>query len=364
MGVNFWRNQMTSPLSSTPLQHLIAVPKYAASDTKAAPEAIELGEAKAAPRSQLQQLQQQLQTLKQQGQSLHQQQQALSRDVLQGKPLASRATQQLEDTKAERQLSLHTFQSLMLANILPPLANERSLQPALETASAKQWPGFVEDDPTSSWTMNDNIADAIGDIQDNYLGVYENAVDNYIAFYAEFSKILAALEKLINGSADGQSVNVSMRKLQGQLEALKRQFFPGGQPGENAVLFPPKNDAGAVVGASEDEAKKWAAEMGLDPSCVKEAPPLSGKYVVTIDIDPINQMINNLVTGTDPVKMTSTDFQIWKAGFDSMDEKMKNTLQTLTQKYSNAQSMTDNLIKVLSSTISSLLETDKAFLQI
>ncbi|STQ90231.1 type III secretion system needle tip protein SctA [Iodobacter fluviatilis] len=355
---------MTSPLSSTPLQHLIPVPQYAASAAKAAPEAIELSEAKAAPSSQLQVLQQQLQTLMQQGQSLHHQQQALSRDVLQGKPLTPRANQQLEDTKAERQLSLHTFQSLMLANILPPLAHERSLQLALETAGAKQSPRFVEDDPTSSWTINDNISDAIGDIQDGYLGVYENAVDRYIAFYAEFSKILAALEKLINGSADGQSVNVSMRELGRQLTALKESFFPGGQAGENSVLFPPQNGDGIVEGASKGEADQWAKEMGLDPSCVKEAPSGSGKYVVTIDIGPIDQMISNLAQGSDPVKMTSTDFQIWKAGFDSMDEKMKNTLQTLTQKYSNAQSMTDNLIKVLSSTISSLLETDKAFLQI
>ncbi|EFW2538214.1 IpaD/SipD/SspD family type III secretion system needle tip protein, partial [Shigella flexneri] len=44
------------------------------------------------------------------------------------------------------------------------------------------------------------------------------------------------------------------------------------------------------------------------------------------------------------------------------DETMKNNLQTLVQKYSNANSIFDNLVKVLSSTISSCTDTDKLFL--
>ncbi len=45
------------------------------------------------------------------------------------------------------------------------------------------------------------------------------------------------------------------------------------------------------------------------------------------------------------------------------EENMKTTLQTLTQKYSNANSLYDNLVKVLSSTISSCMEAAKSFLQ-
>ncbi|MGL4604005.1 MAG: type III secretion system needle tip protein SctA [Iodobacter sp.] len=348
---------MTIALSSTPLQHLISVPQHAASAEKAAPQAIEQSEVKAAPRSQLQALHQQLQALTEQGKSLHQQWQVLSRDVLQGKPLTPRAAQQLEDTKAERQLSLHSLQSLM-PNSLPPLAYER-VQLALEEFTANAWPRF-DNDPSSSWGINDSIGDAIGDISDGYLGVYENAVDAYIAFYAAFSEILAQLEGLISGATDGQSVTVDAAKLERLLHELIDKFFPAsGVPGENSVLFPPQDGDGAVTGGTEADAKKWAEEMGLDPSCVRKL--ANGSYVVTVDIGPIKEMIDNL---PDNGSISSTDFQIWKAGFDAMDEKMKNTLQTLTQKYSNAQSMTDNLIKVLSSTISSLLETDKAFLQI
>ncbi|WP_252996514.1 IpaD/SipD/SspD family type III secretion system needle tip protein, partial [Shigella flexneri] len=42
----------------------------------------------------------------------------------------------------------------------------------------------------------------------------------------------------------------------------------------------------------------------------------------------------------------------WNAGFSAEDETMKNNLQTLVQKYSNANSIFDNLVKVLSSTTS------------
>ncbi|MBY0443599.1 MAG: IpaD/SipD/SspD family type III secretion system needle tip protein, partial [Burkholderiales bacterium] len=270
---------MTIALSSTPLQHLISVPQHAASAEKAAPQAIEQSEVKAAPRSQLQALHQQLQALTEQGKSLHQQLKTLSRDALQGKPLTPRAAQQLEDTKAERQLSLHSLQSLM-PNSLPPLAYER-VQLALEEFTANAWPGF-DNDPSSSWGINDSIGNAIGDINDGYLGVYENAVDAYIAFYGAFSDILALLADLISGASDGQTVTVDVAKLKELLQGLKNKFFPGGFPGENSVLFPPQDGDGEVKGGTKADAEKWAKEMGLDPSCVKQN--RDGSYVVTIDI--------------------------------------------------------------------------------
>ncbi|VEA75394.1 cell invasion protein SipD [Salmonella enterica subsp. arizonae] len=63
------------------------------------------------------------------------------------------------------------------------------------------------------------------------------------------------------------------------------------------------------------------------------------------------------------LEMDNAKYQAWQAGFKAQEENLKTTLQTLTQKYSNSNSLYDNLVKVLSSTISSSLETAKSFLQ-
>ncbi|AZN35904.1 IpaD/SipD/SspD family type III secretion system needle tip protein [Iodobacter ciconiae] len=319
-------------------------------------------EAKPVPPSQLQMVNQQLQILMQQSQSVHQQQQIMARDVLQGKSLTERASRQLEDTRAERQLSLHALRSSRLGDVLLPANHPLVL--ALQAYDAKRPipSGAFDSDPDSNWGFTDSIADGIDDIENGYLDIYGNATDRHIALYEEFSKILAELESMIDGSENGQSVNVSMAKLSDKLKALREQFFPGGVPGKNSVLFPIQKGSGEMEGTSQENAEKWVKEMGLNPSCVRQVGN-TGKYIVTIDIAPLDFIIKSLIVqDKQPVKMTSTDFQVWKAGFDSMDEKMKNTLQTLTQKYSNAQSTFDNLVKLLSSTISSLLETNKSFL--
>ena len=63
------------------------------------------------------------------------------------------------------------------------------------------------------------------------------------------------------------------------------------------------------------------------------------------------------------LEMDNAKYQAWQSGFKAQEENMKTTLQTLTQKYSNANSLYDNLVKVLSSTISSCMEAAKSFLQ-
>ncbi|WP_434626748.1 type III secretion system needle tip protein SctA [Chromobacterium sp. CV08] len=205
------------------------------------------------------------------------------------------------------------------------------------------------------------IADAIGGIKDNYLGIYENVVGQYTDFYKAFSdKVLAKIGKWIESGGDGNKVKLNVGELKKALEDLIKDFS---LPNKAAVLFPTqaKGD-GAIEGGDKAAAEKWADEMGLPRSCVQQT---GGKWVVVIDTTPITTMKDNVpAPGTGVVEMDNAKFQSWQSGFKAQEENLKNTLQTLTQKYSNANSLFDNLVKVLSSTISSCLETAKSFLQI
>lgn len=193
------------------------------------------------------------------------------------------------------------------------------------------------------------IADSINDINEQYLKVYEHAVSSYTQMYQEFSAVLSSLAGWISpGGNDGNSVKLQVKSLKDALTTLKKNY-------ENKPLYPATNTV------SEQEANKWLTELGGTIGTVSAK---KGGYVVSINMTPINNMLSSLdkLGTTDEVVLDNAKYQAWNAGFSAEDETMKNNLQTLVQKYSNANSIFDNLVKVLSSTISSCTDTDKLFL--
>lgn len=208
----------------------------------------------------------------------------------------------------------------------------------------------------------ENIATTIGQIGKDYLGVYENVVGQYTDFYKSFSDILSKMGGWVSAGKDGNKVKLNITELKTALDTLKRNYS---LPNKGAVLFPEQGESSGVKGATEGAAKQWASELGLPETCVQNL--ADGTFVVVVDLKPIDTMISEVTTqgtadGDGNVELDNAKFQAWQAGFKAQEENLKNTLQTFTQKYSNANSLYDNLVKVLSSTISSCVETAKSFL--
>lgn len=290
---------------------------------------------------------------------------ALTRALDQARDTQTLTTQQLSgglnsvaqsgyEMSAEQKSKLQADIADTLADA-PPTAREFA-EPMLFSAPA---PGAGKDmiSDRELWEM---ISKSIGNIKDGYLGVYENVVGKYIEFYQEFSDILSKMAGWISSNDKGDKVTLSVGELYDALKQLKAKY-------ENTELFASTAD---TPEKAKEEAEKWAAELGLPKECVKEQPKGSGRYVVVIDTGPVQKMMTALegLAGGVPAKdkkveMDNAKFQSWQSGFKAQEENLKNTLQTLTQKYSNANSLFDNLVKVLSSTISSCTETAKSFLQ-
>ncbi len=208
------------------------------------------------------------------------------------------------------------------------------------------------------WDMVSQNISAIGD---SYLGVYENVVAVYTDFYQAFSDILSKMGGWLLPGKDGNTVKLDVTSLKNNLNSLNKKY---NQINSNTVLFPAQSGSGVKV-ATEAEARQWLSELNLPNSCLKS---YGSGYVVTVDLTPLQKMVQDIdglgAPGKDSkLEMDNAKYQAWQSGFKAQEENMKTTLQTLTQKYSNANSLYDNLVKVLSSTISSSLETAKSFLQ-
>ncbi|MHC3250077.1 type III secretion system needle tip protein SctA, partial [Salmonella enterica] len=187
---------------------------------------------------------------------------------------------------------------------------------------------------------------------------YENVVAVYTDFYQAFSDILSKMGGWLSPGKDGNTVKLNVDALKSEIRSLVNKY---NQVTKNTILFPSQTGSG-VTTTTRAEAEQWIKELNLPDSCLKAS---GSGYVVLVDTGPLNKMItdlNGIGSGSD-LELDNAKYQAWQSGFKAQEENLKTTLQTLTQKYSNANSLYDNLVKVLSSTISSSLETAKSFLQ-
>lgn len=205
------------------------------------------------------------------------------------------------------------------------------------------------------WDMVSQNISAIGD---NYLGVYENVVAVYTDFYQAFSDILSKMGGWLSPGKDGNTVKLNVNALKSEISNLINKY---NQINKNTILFPTQT-GGGVTTASRAEAEQWIKELNLPDSCLKSS---GSGFVVLVDMGPLDKMVSDLngIGSGSALELDNAKYQAWQSGFKAQEENLKTTLQTLTQKYSNANSLYDNLVKVLSSTISSSLETAKSFLQ-
>ncbi|WP_279051182.1 IpaD/SipD/SspD family type III secretion system needle tip protein [Cedecea davisae] len=231
---------------------------------------------------------------------------------------------------------------------------ENSLFDALKNANASGTSG-----PNSSWNICESVADAIGSMGDGYLDVFQQAVEKYAAFYSDFSDFISKLKDYMLAGDDG-AVTLDADKFLDALQKLMDKY----KSGDNSRLYPVNG------GASKEECEAWCKEMGLDPDkCLKR---VGGSYQVCIDTSPLQEIYNSVTYKEVNVgdihekwmECNSAQWAAWQAGLDMQKDNVQTGMQTLTQKYSNANSTFDNLVKVLSSTITSLLDCDKNFFNI
>nr|WP_257882430.1 MULTISPECIES: IpaD/SipD/SspD family type III secretion system needle tip protein [Proteus] len=63
------------------------------------------------------------------------------------------------------------------------------------------------------------------------------------------------------------------------------------------------------------------------------------------------------------VKLLSSEFNLLKNGMDAFEKNINSNLDELSKKYSAANSNYDNFVKIVSSTMNTLLEMAKGFLR-
>lgn len=83
-----------------------------------------------------------------------------------------------------------------------------------------------------------------------------------------------------------------------------------------------------------------------------------------IDCTDLETLLNDLskkTSNTDDIQQT--EFELFRKTIDALDKKINTNLDELSKKYSTANSNYDNFVKIVSSTMNTLLEMAKGFLR-
>jgi len=200
----------------------------------------------------------------------------------------------------------------------------------------------------------DKLLELINLIKNGYLAGYEHLIKAYSDFFSDFNKeITAKMKEWIEGANDGKEVKLNAGQMRSALQALIQKYS---HPNPASVLFP----APGMDGATREEADNWRKALGLPESCLKRN--ADGTYSVVMDMGPLTVMLGSLPTSGTWVTWDTAKFQAWQTGFNAQEERLKNTLQSFTQKYSNANSYHDNFNKTLSSHLNQFADMLKAML--
>lgn len=198
----------------------------------------------------------------------------------------------------------------------------------------------------------------------DYLSVYEYAVARQTAYWKDFTSLQAEALPTVKDDTDFIFPPGFAAYLEDNMIFTKMPYFPS-ENTNNYILYPVQTEG--VTTTDEEDAIKWANELGVPLGCVMEH---NGGYFVTLDYFPIQGMLTDLedLFFSHPVEegvgtvLNSAEYQAWLTTFNAHADNLKTNSQTMATKYSNANATYDTVIKLLSSTITTMMEAARAVL--
>lgn len=212
----------------------------------------------------------------------------------------------------------------------------------------------------SSREIADSLFKSIDNINKDYLQVFQNSAKFYADLLKELNEKLASFKDVIKTDKDTIEFKfVETKEIIDKLVELRKKY-------SYKRLVPAEGNL-----KNNDEVVAWAKQLGLNEE--KSIVNRDNNIYLKMDISFIDKIINHFPKISpdekaqkflSDAKYNSARWAAWQSGFDQFKTEAQTISQTVIQKYSNANAIYDNVIKILSNTIRELLESNKSFLTI
>ena len=194
-------------------------------------------------------------------------------------------------------------------------------------------------DSLSSWEIYADVVKKLNTLQSDYMDIYSEVTEKYQQFMSEFNQLKTQMAKYAEAGKDEVTIN------QGELSILLTAFINKWR--DNTILLKVDN---------EEIAKYWKEQLGFDYKIQND-----GSYVFFANTSPVIDMRDAVYNLPDTISMAR--FNEWKNAINSANSTVESDTQIVSQKYSQANTLFNNLAKILSSTMDALYQADKEFLR-
>lgn len=193
-------------------------------------------------------------------------------------------------------------------------------------------------DSLSSWEIYADVVKKLNALQTDYMDIYSEVTEKYQKFMSEFNQLKTQMAKYTEAGKD--EVTIDRVKLMDLLNKFADEWS------DNALL--------KVYDVKT--AEYWKEQLGFDYK-----KQWDGSYAFFANTSPVIDMrdaVYNL-----PGTISMARFNEWQNAINSANSTVESDTQIISQKYSQANTLFNNLAKILSSTMDALYQADKEFLR-
>ncbi|MDL4914961.1 MAG: IpaD/SipD/SspD family type III secretion system needle tip protein [Enterobacterales bacterium endosymbiont of Blomia tropicalis] len=201
-------------------------------------------------------------------------------------------------------------------------------------------------DSLSSWEIYADVVKKLNTLQSDYMDIYSEVTEKYQQFMSEFNQLKTKMSDLITAGKDEVTIS------RGSISELLTDFRDKWKT--KTILLKVDN---------EEVAKYWKEQLGLD----YQREDQGGSFVFFVNTSPVEDMLVALwerPNTTDvTISVSMAAFNEWQNTINSANSTVESDTQVVSQKYSQANTLFNNLAKILSSTMDALYQADKEFLR-
>ncbi|WP_157925998.1 IpaD/SipD/SspD family type III secretion system needle tip protein [Proteus columbae] len=239
------------------------------------------------------------------------------------------------------------------------------------------------DDPSEAGSLHDFFNEVKNTIiigKHDDLDILKDIFSKYMNYVNDLREALSNLSKYTKaGSKDGY-VNVDFGSLRSDIEMIKNKYLNLFQnininftKGEGDSYYRVINgekiyyESSRSANETIDALAKILTEIsGIHVRKENDAmlPDIGNTFILSLDFTELDKFINDLdERSKSRADILQTEFDLFKKALDALEKRINTNLDELSKKYSSANSNYDNFVKIVSSTMNTLLEMAKGFLR-
>lgn len=232
----------------------------------------------------------------------------------------------------------------------------------------------------------DDIKSTINTGKADYLDVLKDLFSNYMDFVSAIRTLLSKLSEATKAAKKEGRINIHLDDFYNELQDLKNKY--SGKPLLSLDLFFKKDKEGRyyreikgekIFYNNKDDINRAMKALGNLLDGIKGVNVIKGDgegsdhyfdpylefwFNVQIDFTDLESLLKSLKDkGLGSQDILQSEFDLLKKMLDSFEKKLNNNLDEFSKKYSTANSNYDNFVKIVSSTMNTLLEMAKGFLR-